>query len=427
MESKKYILILIIEIYLFLTIILYEYGPLRWETQNKEIFYSLIFLYQLALLMGYLFGIKTRNIKKEEKKKRNMEKYLICVLTLNIFITLLMTVRLSGMSELSIKDLIQKFLIGLTSPSKQYNMKFRIVTYGGSFLTYMSTLLSPLTYTSNLLGLFYFKKVSKKVDILVVISIIFEFSHWIIRGTNKGLFDLVIIFFVSIFLREAVKKKKKKKKKKYILILIFICYVLSIFSKNIMGRLNGDFGLISSINNGVKIDLNQGIALFIPDGFQTLVILLDSYIAQGYYGFSKALSLPFNSTFGIGNSIFLMENLKKILQVDFFQNSYHIKLEEFGWKSKVNWHTFYLWIANDVHFIGVVFVMFMLGYFLAIVFKDFLINKSNLSICLLGMLAILFIYIPANNQLFASPNTAVSFYVISFIWVVSKIKIRSKT
>lgn len=424
-KLKIYFPIILIQIYLIGTIVLYLFGPLKWETHNKWNFYSLILLYQLSLMFGYYSGIKVKNTsKKNQVNLVFLEKYLMIVIILNIILTILMTVRLSSMTSLSIEGLIERFKMGLTNPEFQYSQKFNTVTYGGKLLTYSSVLLSPLTWTAIPLGMYYFGSISKKIDILVILNIFVEIMHWVIRGTNKGLFDLAIIFS-SILMLKYIKGKKRKKisVKAKILLLIFIVLILNYFSNNISGRIGGNFNIISSICGGVEIDTNSGFTKILPVNIQNLVVILSSYLTQGYYAMSMAISLPFSSTMGIGNSIFLMENLKHLLGKDFFYRTYQFKLEQFGWDSQVNWHSFYLWIANDVHFIGVVFVMFLLGYVYANLIKEFLINESILSICLLILFMILFFYIPANNQIAAYPNTCITFMILMSIWLLKKFNI----
>lgn len=425
---KVYTPIILVQIYLIGTIILYSFGPLQWDTNNKVNFYILIFLYQFSLLFGYISGVKIKNTRKSiniEKKK--LEKYLTICLILNIIITLLMTVRLSGMNNISIAELYENFINGITNPEVQYNSKFNSVIYGGKLLTYCSVILSPITWTSIPLGLYYFKKISPKIDILLISAIVFEVMHWIIRGTNKGLFDLLIMI-ISIQMLKTMRVKNKKRINLKSKIIIFLCvyFVLSFFIKNIMGRIGGNISILSQINGGTTIDTNKGLLLYLPSWINTLLILLSSYLTQGYYAMSMAINIPHTPMFGVGHSIFLIENIKELIGVDLFKYTYQFKLEDFGWDSRVNWHTLYMWIANDVNFIGVVLVMFLLGYLFAVLVKDFMKNESEISICLLVLFTIMFIYIPANNQIGTSPYTAISFLVLMILWFVKKYNIKVK-
>ena len=73
--SKKiqYLPIILIEIYFIFTIIIFEFGPVKWNVNNKFTLYTFLIVYQIFLVFGYILGIKskkhiTRKISIDLKK-----------------------------------------------------------------------------------------------------------------------------------------------------------------------------------------------------------------------------------------------------------------------------------------------------------------------------------------------------------------------
>ena len=112
--------------------------------------------------------------------------------------------------------------------------------------------------------------------------------------------------------------------------------------------------------------------------------------------------------------MFLMENIQELTGADLFSQSYQARLEQFDWDPLVNWHSFYVWIANDVGPVGVVVVLFLVGYFFYQVSFD--------AIERVGLFAIMFFYLPANNQVLSYPSTFMAFWVLFVVWKYRRIR-----
>jgi hypothetical protein len=142
---------------------------------------------------------------------------------------------------------------------------------------------------------------------------------------------------------------------------------------------------------------------------------LTGYVVQGYYGLSLALNQEFDSTFGIGNSMFLINSFKKFFDIDVASRTFQHKINN-AWSELGQWHSFYSQVANDVGFWGVIVVMFGLGVLLCRVWISALEEEDIFAKLLLIILMIMFIYMPANNQVFNIMESLFSFWALLFLW-----------
>jgi hypothetical protein len=94
--------------------------------------------------------------------------------------------------------------------------------------------------------------------------------------------------------------------------------------------------------------------------------------------------------------------------------------------SSAQWHSFYGQFANDFGFIGLSVLMFILGYFLSRVWASVIYNNSFYGMSLLPILALMFIFFPANNQVFGYIDTLSYFLFMSIFWFFEDKKLRFK-
>ena len=118
--------------------------------------------------------------------------------------------------------------------------------------------------------------------------------------------------------------------------------------------------------------------------------------------------------------MFLLENIQEATGADLFQLTYQARLEQFDWDPLVNWHSFYVWIANDVGIVGIFAVLFLMGFFFYQVAWDAIELESDIAIVLFCLFAIMFFYLPANNQILSYPTTFMAFWVLFIAWRLTR-------
>lgn len=418
-----YIPIFVSFIYLNFTMFLYEFGPWDWHTQNKFATYSYLYLYLVSLLLGFIWGVK-KNFKTKEIiiEKRDLKipyKLIVIFSILMIIFNTITIIRNLGLVGFSFSEILEQVSLGISDPGDQYYKKLTVDksnAIGGSIFTFTTVILSPFTWAVLPLAFYFWKSMNKISKMIFIMAIVSECLKWISIATNKGIFDILIILSSILLLLSANHNKKDKIKNKLklngvklIFVLIFY-FVISFFAKNISDRISGNFKALQ-----YNTEINFGSLLFytLPDSMHPLLLALSSYLTQGYYAFSISTNLNFPNTLGFGNSVFIQENMKSIIGSTFLDGTYQMQLLNYGWDPNVNWHTFYLWIGNDVSLIGVPIVMFIIGFLFAINWTECIIKKDLISIISLPFWFILIFYIPANNQIGQSPY----FFVPFFFWI----------
>ncbi len=436
-KSVLYYPMKLVQLYLSFIIVLYIFGPFEWPTREPLLLYSFLFSAQIILFMGYKSSMKrncTPTCKKNIDYEKFFLKYLKYAITTNLVFVILNTIRNTGMSSFSLVTLLGKVNMGLLNPGQQYHEKFVSATFGGSILTYTTVILSPFLWMVLPLSLYYFKKLNLFNKILTIIAVVFEAARWISVGTNKGIIDLIIIFSSIILIKhlqsrysngDVIKTKYKNKFKIYIPLLILLVIGMTFFTNAINSRVGGVwenefFTIHASINKEALL------MRFLPDFVKPTMVYMTSYLTQGYYALSLALTEPFTPMFGIGNSMFLMDNFKKIFDADFFQYTYQTRLSYLGWDSLANWHSIYVWLANDISFIGILPLLYMLGKYFGNICKDVIINKNPIACVILCLLFIMFFYFPLNNQVLSYPTTFMAFWGLTFYWILQKITSRKR-
>ncbi|MBX8492917.1 hypothetical protein K5D42_23900 [Pseudomonas cichorii] len=143
---------------------------------------------------------------------------------------------------------------------------------------------------------------------------------------------------------------------------------------------------------------------------------LTVYLVQGYQGVSIALGEKFDSSYGIGHSVFLQRVFAEHLGIDVRDRTFQRKITA-RWDENVYWHSFYSYMANDVGFFGVSIVMLILGWYFANVYLAVVNDDDFFAKMLLPLFAIMFLYIPANNQIFSFLETMISFWILTALYI----------
>lgn len=174
--------IIFIHIYLFIILMLYVFGPYDWKTENPFLFYLYILIIEIILHVGY---IKTIN-KKYNKylfneyikpdylivNNRSIIKYLNMFVVINTILIGIYSIRIIGLSSLSLTKILLYLQNGILEPDKLYYAKFTLVSnFGGQYFASIMTLLSPFTWFIIPLSIFYFKKITMLNKLLTIIAV----------------------------------------------------------------------------------------------------------------------------------------------------------------------------------------------------------------------------------------------------------------
>jgi len=429
----------ITQLYLISVIILYILGPLDWRTENPFFLYMFLFIAQGLLYLGfsitmkrlYLNSVKNEQQVEDEKVlligHKAVLEYLKIFIVINLILTCLYLMRNTGLSSFSISQIYENIQRGLTSANTQYSAKFSTdIVFGGSILAPIITLMSPLTWPVIPLSLVYYKKLGLTNKVLTILTIFFEAARWISTGTNKGVIDLILIFLAVIFIKQwqkgyeaKVKRTSKMNMRFRSSVIIIICMVMgfSVFENNISSRLNENYDTVSLITGMTEVNLKAPLMMISPQSLQPILIYSTQYLTQGYYGLSLALDEPFVPMFGVGNSYFLIKKFQDLLNIDIWQYTYQARIAYKGWDPFVNWHSIYMWLANDISFLGVLILMYFFGKYFAVVTFKCIVYKDPIASAVFCLILLCFFYLPCNNQILSSPITFMAFLGLNAFWL----------
>lgn len=437
---QKYLPVIIIMIYLNLTIVFFTYGPYNYPLSSPKLFYLFLFTSNFALCIGYLFAVekfkKNEKIKEEiiisEVKKKKLMRNSFVIFLIFIPLTNYLNTGSILFNTSAFNDLGAAYIDSLNlREQKSSNV---LISYFRIFLSIYLICFIPL-------GLFMWKQFSTKIKLLFIVGVIGGLSLDLFRGTNKSLADYLIIFLVFFMYKIVIESLEKKKSRlkpflyqnptivlmnKLFFIITFLLVGLLTFYFYFSNTAPERYGVSLFGPNGQYFLNLDNIFLSVVPTYEGKLALssLIHYFTQGYYALGLSLEKPFLPTFGLGGSMAVLINSSQLFNTNvLFENSYVYRNSiENGWDWMMQWSSFYVWVASDISFFGVVILLFVIGYIMGKCWMKSIFEKEYLSFILFTQLFILCIYLPANNQLFQSYEGLIGNIVLIILWIVTNKK-----
>jgi len=446
--SKMFYPLLFVEAYLLFTVWLLYFGPVEWPLENEQKFLTYIGLYHVFFIGGYVTFIikeKTNLTKKIATSYLKIDKFLLRNIWLIIVLALIGSVIFNRNITHSLsyfpKDFFTKFFQGLVDPAgvrKYYaSASYANNFVGNKYVTSILLFISVFKYSLLPILIFYWDFLSVKQKVVGAIVLFLPLMSGVSISLSSINFHYIFVMAVSflVIVFSDVKKgiSTLKKRKFFIFSFLFLFFFsfwqfysvksgVSPYQVAIQKEKPTSFNYLSK--NGIKFKRDEFYAKsnvrkpFLYDLYEKLSVYLD----QGYLGYSIALGEKFDSTYGVGHSVFLQRVFDKHFGFNFRSKTYQHKISN-RWDEYVQWHSAYSYFANDVGFAGVFIVMFALGFFYAQVFTFAIVYQNIFAKLLLPLLGILFLYLPANNQIFSFLETMSSFWILSLLfWTCFKYK-----
>ena len=428
--------IIFLQCYLILTLIIFQFGPINYKVTDPFLFWMLILSYHLCFLLGYIVAFKLKKPKKIEKPVE-----LAASSDIKIFYFVLALAVISSLISFkgikSIYDLInpvfwiESAINGILFPGDAYNEKMsRVLTNTDGnkllniflfFIAFSKILIVPFT-------VFFWSRLNKFIKVIALFITLLPLLSSLSNGTNKGVFDFVILYSSSLVVYFLYHKNNFNNyffySRKFFLIIISISLIgaLSFFGSSMSSR-GGSLRYIETQDPLGNISIQQEtVDKSKNSAYYYTYAWLGSYIVQGYYGFSLALEKEFNTTYGFGNSIFIRRNVEGLLGIDLNKKTFQNKINDW-WGESRQWHSFYSYMANDFHFVGVGVVCFLLSFIMGNIWFSFLDTGNLYAGAMMCIFAIMIIFIPANNQIFGFLDGISAFFWVYILWFFSTKKI----
>lgn len=426
---RNNILISLVTTYLLLSYALYLVGPLDYRTEHLFIV-SLIVIVNVAMVpLGYaissLFFTKKRALINLKSNSETIIKF-----PLNLFISILCALGAAG-AALQLAALIganngaelaRQVIASMQNPGGAYEL-FVASRHGFSSevmtASRIASALAPLTYFALVIGLFRFKSLKWWAKGAIAVYIVTLLASTFTTGQNIGIFNVVVIF-ISIFILKTSTTKRTRRKQIlhfFSIIMVLTVVMLSYFATNTLDRLNAHETMQSF--SGASVNRDSIPLRLTPQPLENSVIMGSFYLASGYKAIDYALDYPFTTTYGFGNGYFPLNMYRAATGTDIFERSYVSKISPY-WHPTINWHTAYLWFANDVSFIGLPVITFLIGFLFFFIYR--LAKRGNLfAISVFPLYISLLLFLPCNNLVLGNPSSAVAFIVLTALTVLSVI------
>jgi len=327
-------------------------------------------------------------------------------------------------------NFLSDFTNGINDAGAVYASRMNILDGGYSGDRYLNIFYFSISFMRIVfivLIVFFWQQLSFFQKTLSLLLILFQLSVSVVSGTNKPVFDVVIFGGGALIIYFAINYAQTgrfnfKSRWFFLLVAVFGLFGALYMFGHIMSLRGGDISYFSGTSplGDIRVDPSMSES---KNMFAYTLLWLNYYLVQGYYGFSLALSEPFTSTFGFGNSPFLLRQFEILMDVDLSKMTFQYKVDAY-WGETAQWHSFYSHLANDFHFIGVAFVMLFLGFYLSRIWLTAIYYNSLYGKILLPLFILLIIFIPANNQVFGFMDTLSYFIVISVFWFFEQYKVR---
>jgi len=423
-EWILYLPILFFLSYLVGTVLLFAFGPWPWPVRNGTKLYIFLTFAHLALLLGYLCGI--RSTPTDYGSKWSFGSLIRISLAVNIMLLGPTALVRTGSS---IPDLFG----GILEPGYAYETTIvrREELFSETLIVeYLRIILAPLSFFLMPLTAYYWQRLKTLSRTLSVVALSGSISLSIAMGVNKGLGDMMIVvpwLIAASYFSGALKMTWTQKVALGTCAVIIFAFFLWFFSMGQLSRTGSGarIGYFAAAG-GIFADYDNLVVKYMPSEMKSGIIALVGYLTQGYYGLYLAIEKPFMPTFGVGNSFFLFRNIVKITDyTDLEKMPYPMRIDiEDGWNIYVNWSSIYPWIASDVSFPGTIVVVFIIGYCFSLSWLDTLHGANPFAVVAFAQWLLMLAYFSANNICLQGGESFMAFWATMILWLYTRRKRR---
>lgn len=433
-SRKERLPLMIIDSYILVSLFLYIFGPVRFHSPYSVFMVMYMLFFLIVINVAYFMGIqktkyrRTANSEEIEYTNRPVPLWFQITGLVIPLILIILAFMKSGFSG------ITGSFSNIMAQSYTYVQGGGLSQQGLDIPMWIYMHLAFFVYLSIVDGIVFFSQLSFNRKVMLAGTIVSLLGYFVLfKGTQKTLGDVFVLITSALLIRAYMKKTKRKKMNKKI---IFILIILAIFMANTLASILGErINYLGSVgyeafklkNEFWTVDLESPLLMFFPKDSRMGYACLVFYLCNGLCGLSYCLGTPFTWSYGIGSIADLSDIIGRRLGLNIFGETYIYKAyETFGWEHSAYWHTIFPWLASDWTFLGALIIMGVIAYIYAICWIEILQGKNKESIFLFSMLNIVWIYLPANNQIMSTRTTALIFVICVYMWIRRKRNVKKK-
>lgn len=413
--------IIVIQLYLWVTLGLFAFGPWQWPLRNPGGLYTFLFAAHVALLLGYLSAV--HKAPSEVKWKFDANRMVRISLWINVIVLPITSYARTGHW---IPDLVG----GITNPGAAYDAAHAYTEDASNPGSYVRILFSPGLVMLFPLGVYFWKRLHWGTRGLMLACMLAVVAMSVATGQRRDIADLLVTVPFIVIAGHYARISPLKRKTVYIgavasmaALAVFTAY----FTYSHVSRVGKD-----SAGYGVNPitmqppDMDNPMLADLPSDMRPGMVALLNYLTTGYYGLGLAIDRDVKPMYGAGHSMFLTRNLERLTGAsDFESRSLPVQISDLdGFRYPVHWCTAYPYFANDVGFLGTVIMLFFVGRALAQCWVDMLGGRNPYAVVFFGLLMTLVFYLPATNRMLQDGEGVVAFYTWLAIWLSSRLSLR---
>lgn len=391
------------------TFVIFLFSNLTAEVRNMGLLTTFVACCFLGFYLGYRFGIG-------QTLRFQLGKFVPSFgrSTVDVFLVLGGSAYflLWSVNQLVEFDLTNPVAIiqAVLSPGEAYKAKFEIAQDRLNS-QYSSSLGQVLVLTSIFYAMFVplvvasWSNLPRVARTVGLAAITFYIISFLAIGTLKGLGDVVL--FVVTGMSVLVAKRRLETGHAISRRRIYLTLTLvgaSFFSYMLISQVQRaeQFRIIESpiVGDVSETFIARQFGHETAYGFYTIL----AYPSHGYAGLAFNLEQPFVFSNGAGTSLALESYRQQYFGGgDNRFLTYPFRTEgATGWDAQMFWSTALPWLASDVSFAGVPFLLALLGFLYARLWLASLYGNNPLAIGGLGLMIMFIAFMPANNQVLVS-------------------------
>ncbi len=423
--------------YSIFTFLLYLFGVWKYPSTNRVELILLVAIYNLAMFSGFIYGTKKiihlsfGNMGYEKWKTRFDSTtivwrfYYLCFWITLVLLIPRFVIYTGYYRGINISEIISKIKFNISDVNQAYmnsHSSGNSVTGIWKIINFFCVLTSGFTWCYTPMVVALWKKIKKSHKVFAITYWIIYCIQYILSATNSGIVGQIFYIavswaFVIVYRRYKLGEKSKygKKEKRRIIVISIaaVVLILSIFGYAMSSRVGVNYRAKNIGVCHITYDEESIFNIITPKPFQSTLAVADSYLTQGYCALEMSFDLPWEPTFLLGNSRFLMSNFAELTGINIFNSTYQKRLYETkGWHYDIYWHTAYLWLANDFSLLFLPIVLFFLFAFFGNCWKRFIAKDNIFGLLGVVLFAQFMFYISANNNLFSLADTLMAFVIV---------------
>jgi len=416
-------------IYILFTLLMSFIGPMKYYNYDKFPVFVYIISFLLCFYLGYAIANRYKIVIKKKPEpdndikatlalnnKKKIIKFVsisISIAFLSIFIEFL-EILIKNPAAFSIANMAENYLelnLGSSDSFYSFPILFRFLT--GFFRN-----------VTLILGVYYWNNLRRRHKNALIFFVIFlVLVNMLAYGTQKFLGDLVIFAVIVLAIKMMDTKKihtKKIVQKSFLLVMILITVFTFVQAQRyaLIGVTAENYGIRAG--GQMYFDTNHFIFRTLGNELGLgLAVLLTVYLSSGYYGLSLCFKLPFEWTYGIGNSYFMSKLVSVLFNTsEIYEKTYLNRMTEvFNRDGLRTWNTIFPWLASDFTFIGTLFLFIIIGYMWQTAWVEIIRYRNPISIVLFATISLGLVFVPANNQLLNSIDTFIATFFTILFWI----------